>query len=598
MTARCLALVVAVLALAVPGASAAVFEPIGPAGGAVVLVGSGGHIVGIDLAARIAVRGDDGWRRCAAPPDPTERDPAVTVRPDGEIWVTSERGVFRGGADCARWRRVVIPGGTFAVVAAGADLLALQFGGVVRGSADGGASWRRLHPPARLVGLVAEGRTVVGRGEAGLVCSPDGGRTWRPLPADGASIAISRSGSIWSTSSEGRLQQARCGGDVRTVVEFDAGEVIGVDAAGVPVLTRDYRLARVAADGTPLGWGPRLLDIPFSALPLPDGRLLVSTSRGAFVVDGSLITRDTFALPAIVTTPAAIAGGQRLVAGGVFGADDVASDDLGATWHPVVTSPEGIADVAVRLDDRVVALVSVSGDSGERRGLLSIDAGETWRAVGRAPWVGGLVLDDPTGPMAWALRAGRISRSTDGGRTWQRLPTRWRPASPDGRPIVELLAVARRGGLLAITRTLGGDWRRLAITADGRVRRARVRGLPARCDSGGGELVADGRAVLAIACAVPYRSTGGDVFRRVAAGLPRMADGGSGISTSVAMQPGTRRAFLGRGDGLFVQERPGARWRRVPGAPAIVGGLEIAGDWLLVLSDRGLERMALQRERG
>lgn len=35
-------------------------------GRCLALVGGGGHIVGIDLAARIEFRGDDGWRRCAA----------------------------------------------------------------------------------------------------------------------------------------------------------------------------------------------------------------------------------------------------------------------------------------------------------------------------------------------------------------------------------------------------------------------------------------------------------------------------------------------------------------------------------------------------
>lgn len=132
----------------------------------------------------------------------------------------------------------------------------------------------------------------------------------------------------------------------------------------------------------------------------------------------------------------------------------IESDDGGETWEPV--SLRGDADFHVlRADGERVVGFGSDFESRRQQLLVSDDGGKTW-AERRPP---GILLDlvlSPDDPGVWVAAAERgMARSTDAGRTWQRLPGR---AGLLAWPSRRALYLATPGGLVFRSRDGGASW--------------------------------------------------------------------------------------------------------------------------------------------
>lgn len=122
-------------------------------------------------------------------------------------------------------------------------------------------------------------------------------------------------------------------------------------------------------------------------------------------------------------------GAPRLLAGTRTGLSR--SEDGGRSWRPVAALPAGlpVSAVAYHATDPRVAYAYVHGPG---RGLMrSRDAGVTWEAAGYAGGADTPVIALAAGPgerVVIATTAADVLRSTDGGRSWQKLLDRGRAA--------------------------------------------------------------------------------------------------------------------------------------------------------------------------
>lgn len=588
-------LAAAVPLVAAAPAVAATFVPAGPEGGLVTLVRGGDTVLARGSADRLWRLEGSSWRACAPLPAASNRLARATVDDGGTIWAVSGDRLVRGAGGCATWSPTAAPRGVAAVAAAHGPTRALV---VIRGrrawrSMDAGRSWSSGGAlPAAVRGVEdvdGDGGTLLVQNDGESTCSGDGGLTWRSI--GGFSLSrrvVGTDGAIWQPrDDDGGLERVpACGGVGRPVsipgfVE-EAVSVLGTDARGNGLVDLGRgRLAFVDRTSLVAERGPTLRVSGLSAVEAPDGRTLVSTSSGVDAVEGGLVHAGDRGLRGTYGgVPAVLDGGRRLLVGGIFGGDDLASDDGGATWQAVaIDSPDGF-DEAVALGRRSVALIG-HGFEGEEpaRVLLSADAGRTWERRPQGPWTSGDLLGDPAEEIGWAVHGGGVLRTRDGGRTWRRVSR----IGGNGR------AVARDGGLVVVTETARGV-EVVRIGRDDRVHRRRTRGLPS-CDVGDCTLALTRTGGLVTTVSgVVYRSRTGRRFSADARGLPRYPPFENGFTSTVLVDARTGRTVLGRVDGLFVQERPGRTWRRVAGAPREVAAVLAAGDRLLILSvDRGLE---------
>ncbi len=600
------ALAVLAVTLAAPaGALGATFRPAGPEGGPVLLAAGGGRIFG-EAQSGIALRDVHGWRRCTALPRALRLRggdddlPRLAVAADGAVWVVGRAGLATGGRDCATWRRVPAPGATLGIVAlAGptAPLIAIQRD-KIRRSDDGGRTWqvssRLEREPA---GAVAGGQTIViDPAEGSRACSSDGGRTWRPLSGgefSNAQTAIGGDGTIWSVDlGEGALDVARaCGAPRRTVAGGPPGQLVGADLAGRAVFVDDdtNRLSLIEPATLAMRAGPVLGPIVGGALQATvGGPLLVGTFSGPWTITDGVARRDATGFrESIDAPPVVVDGGRRLLSVPILGGDVVASNDRGERWTPVVTGRDSdLGSTLERIDDAVLALIGAPSDDGDGPPgdlLLTTDGGRTWqaRSAATAGWTAGTIIDDPTSATAWSVTLfRRVYRTRDAGRTWERLP--------GGLAAAGTMAV--RPGELVVVRRSGRAWQITRIGRTGRARTGAVSGLPRSCPHLDALVGGATGMLVASACGRIYRSRDGRAFRRDAGPAPTSRRVTSAL---VAERSGTR-TWLGRADGVFVQAVPGARWRRLPGSPRGVTALALAADDLLVVSERGLEAVALR----
>ncbi|MFI6879124.1 S8 family serine peptidase [Streptomyces sp. NPDC050400] len=178
-----------------------------------------------------------------------------------------------------------------------------------------------------------------------------------------------------------------------------------------------------------------------------------------------------------VTARATATGGQRQYGAGGF--EVTPADAHGQRWQPVgPNSADGLLTLAPGADRQ--AVMTQSGKSGA---WLTTDAGKTWTERGRTPFTGAatdepsLVVDahDPDrwwsamGAFSWSVNAGGILRTTDRGRTWERLDV-----PDDGYTDLvadadtRVLVAATAEGTLLVSRDGGDSWQAedLGLPAD------------------------------------------------------------------------------------------------------------------------------------
>ena len=132
----------------------------------------------------------------------------------------------------------------------------------------------------------------------------------------------------------------------------------------------------------------------------------------------------------VLTLSASPDGAPRLLAGTRAGAS--MSEDRGESWRPVKGLPAGVPVTAVAYDvtDARAVYAYVHGAGG---GLMrSGDAGVTWKPLGFVSGAETPVIALAAGPgerVAVATTAADLLRSTDGGRSWQKMLDRGRVAT-------------------------------------------------------------------------------------------------------------------------------------------------------------------------
>ena len=256
-------------------------------------------------------------------------DLAIDPRRDATLYVASDRGIARSTDAGATWQSILagVVSGTLQAAAVLADGTILAGGCGVWRSADAGASWQQPQPcpppqqepdegvsryVARLVvdparprvayAEVLEGFGFPPRLDPLVYRSPDGGRSWAPLPVAGNVIAIDPRApqTLYVLGSTGLRKSADDGASWRKISDFNLQLVdytqspTGGDLLVDPADSRHLWAARSdgvwqSTDGG-VSWQPRSTglrgNIPLSlfADPHQPGKIEVATSAGLFSI--------------------------------------------------------------------------------------------------------------------------------------------------------------------------------------------------------------------------------------------------------------------------------------------------------------------------
>lgn len=353
---------------------------------------------------------------------------AIAFHPDEAALIfagTYESGLLRTRDGGQSWERIDtgLPAGAMRSLAVDART-GVVFVGTSQGvfeSADHGYSWTATALDAHTVSMLAAegtGPTLYAAiGNSGLLRSDDGGASF--------GRASSGLGSGWGHVAVGATGTLHFGAD-GIFTSSDGGAQWSLSASGL----RDSRITAMAAH------------------PFDPQRLFVGTLHGVFESrDGGHSWQATGLQQApppytFSTEVRALAidpvHPDRLYAG-TWNALFI-SDDGGATWRRNETFPlRGFSVSAIGIDPRRPQTVYVASDTDWRCGLFrSPDGGVTWRHICPAnATVDALAVDPHTSGTLYAQlefrnrsrparrgewREDGLHKSTDGGRTWTRLP--------------------------------------------------------------------------------------------------------------------------------------------------------------------------------
>ncbi len=312
-------------------------------------------------------------------------------------------------------------------------------------SDDGGASWRRLPVPQKLVLSVApdpssEDVIYVDRTGGGVLRSADGGHAWAPVAAPGTAPPVVQQLTIassdpetlfaYATGSSPGLYRSRNSGATWQIVlpstPFVAVAVDPFDARNVHVAAGDQGVLQSTDGGDhwiPSNTGLLTLAAVSIAIDAQDARRL-------YLVNGSLIYRSTDG------------GGTWLPLFGIANSVEVASDPLAANVAYVRTGPTVGFDGLLRTTDGgftwralsppagAAKLTGMAPDPGHPDGLYVVtdlvlktaDAGTTWTALGDGPAevaARGLAASPfEPGTVYAAGGLARFSLSSDSGGSW------------------------------------------------------------------------------------------------------------------------------------------------------------------------------------
>ncbi len=132
------------------------------------------------------------------------------------------------------------------------------------------------------------------------------------------------------------------------------------------------------------------------------------------------------------------------------------STNAGKDWSQVRTAAEApaVAVIAIAPSDPSVVYIGVSqgcGKGGNLPGYVTTNGGETWAAMGEN--ISSLVVDSHNARVVTAVNCANVRRSSDGGTTWQPLPSATLPnytptliAAAPSAPKIFYLAYTAEGG--------------------------------------------------------------------------------------------------------------------------------------------------------
>jgi len=375
-----------------------------------------------------------------------------------------------------------------------------------------------------------------------------------PVPGGPATdIVATAPGTFFATSGNG-IQRSVDGGGSWTLVALQTRTLRSLTFAtpSVAYAVGDSGTVLRSSDGG-AGWAPVTSpggDANLSRLRCADALLCLGTISGSGTLvrtidGGTTWTRVTASGRAIRSV--AFASPTRVVAVG-DGGSTVISDDGGATWRPVGGTVEGTP----------TTIAAVGAGFGYAVGPTSIalttDAGATWRSVGIPTplTIGSASFADPSTGFAQDA-GGTIRRTRDGGVTWQVVD----PGAGVAGPVRILATGGGRVLLIAaggVSRsTDGGEtFRRVpsAVVTAARGVRARILGVAGA-----------GRTAFIIGRAGILRSTdAGARWTRVP--LPRVARRPPTIAAADCAAPATCW-ILTTGSRAYRTINAGRRWTEV-----------------------------------
>ncbi len=390
----------------------------------------------------------------------------------GEIFAGACSGAYHSLDAGGRWAKVKDVADRTFVVAQNPTRASLWLAGTNSGvmrSVNGGLNWNRvLRYTTRSVAWdrAHPGRVFVATDDAGVLRSDDDGAHWRevnqglctrhflPLVESGGTLFSTELGErpasdIWMLPASASDWHLAPGLQAQTKTRTRNGAAVAAAArSGAPVYVVNEGRIASSEDG---GHTWTYLSAPStvsSILPLP-GRLLAATQSGlASSRDGGR-TWDRVALPGatrgirnlVALTPEAIAA--------VSGSGMWISAD-GVSWKATAPVPGGSEILGVAGDTSGVLLAATT------MGLMrSANFGANWQPAGGElgnNTVEAIVRHPSRTNVYFAVAFGRVYQSTDGGASWQAMPSQSRISGP----VIQLLVVpGQPDRLFAMTGTHG-----------------------------------------------------------------------------------------------------------------------------------------------
>ncbi len=309
----------------------------------------------------------------------------------------------------------------YEVLARGDDIFAVGFPGVVLHSADGSKSWRKLDVGTAValfgVDMTADGRGVI-VGRSGLVMTTDnGGKTWKKRKSGTKEhlfdVVFTDSGKAWAVGHFGTIIHSTDGGATWKPQSYDPTfpeppeeeeggggrrrEVLSISEAENEGEVDKARLNAVSFADDQVGW-----------IVGEFGLVLHTADGGAsWKRQRSVLGVQLFSVHAL--------DAQRVLAVGALGSF-MRSDDGGVVWTEEKT---GVSEHLLDIWPVEGQLFVVGRD-----GLVMVRKGDgapfERRPVGIYTWLNSVQFFDANKGLVAGGR-GHLLKTTDGGKSWQRL---------------------------------------------------------------------------------------------------------------------------------------------------------------------------------
>jgi photosystem II stability/assembly factor-like uncharacterized protein len=338
------------------------------------------------------------------------------------LWILAAVCAWSGGARAGGLAGISHRDKFYALAARGDDLFAVGYPGLLAHSPDRGQSWTLMDPDTDdvlyAIALNQAGQGII-VGRAGLVLtSADGGRSWKKSDSGVTShlfdVALSEQGQAWAVGHLGVILHSADAGASWQAQSYDATLPAPTDAQGADAFSNalsaaeqenedaveEARLNAVAFADEQQGWIVGEFGL---ILHTTDGGQTWKRQRGA---SGKLL----FGLY--------VYDAGHLVA---FGSEGTCmrSRDGGLTWQAIGLDTEAHILAGAPAGDKLL----LSGLDGLVIRVDPVTGAAEHLPTGRYVWLNAILfLDAQTGFLAGGR--GHLLKTTDGGKTWQRLAGR------------------------------------------------------------------------------------------------------------------------------------------------------------------------------